>query len=128
MSVRMVKATDGATVKLMTGTIVKDIMRTCGDRWDGMLVYDGTGTRDAGQRVEFDESSIVGMVEPNPAERIRDELEALEPMRQAIKARSMRYQADLKDRVAEALGVTPESLDLPYEEWAAIRDDYLKDV
>jgi len=73
-----------------------------------------------------DEGNTAKTTKPvGPAERVRDELEALEPVREAIKARAMRYQPDLKDEVAASLGVTPESLDLPYEEWAAIRNKYL---
>lgn len=59
-------------------------------------------------------------------EKIRDELEALEPMRAALKARAMLYQVDLKEEVARHLGVSFEEVDLPYEEWAKIRDAYLK--
>ena len=44
------------------------------------------------------------------------------------KDRAMRYQPDLKDRCAAHYGVTSESLDLPYEEWAKIRARYCEET
>jgi hypothetical protein len=58
----------------------------------------------------------------NRIDAIEKELDVLEIVKQRIKAHKMGYQYDLKARAAEILGVTPESLDLPYNQWAEIRD------
>ncbi len=42
-----------------------------------------------------------------------------------VKQRSRTYQAELKAQVAESLGVPFEKLDLPYHDWARIRDSWL---
>jgi hypothetical protein len=42
----------------------------------------------------------------------------------AQKQRSMRYQPDLKEKVAAELGVPVESVDLPYKQWDQIRTAY----
>lgn len=56
-------------------------------------------------------------------DRIESELLSLEPLRVAVKARSMVYQADLKERRAVENGLPADAYyDLPYSEWAAIRD------
>jgi hypothetical protein len=39
----------------------------------------------------------------------------------------MVYQAGLKGEVAADLGLTFDQVDLPYEDWAAIRDPWLRD-
>ncbi len=56
---------------------------------------------------------------------IQAELESLEPLREAQRSWAMKYQPDLKVEVAKHLGVTFEEVDLPYEEWAAVRNHYL---
>jgi hypothetical protein len=62
----------------------------------------------------------------NRIDAIEKELDALEIVKQRIKAHRMGYQGDLKARAAEILGVTPEFLDLPYNQWAEIRNRLLK--
>jgi hypothetical protein len=63
----------------------------------------------------------------NSIDAIEKELDTLEIVKQRIKAHRMGYQWDLKARAAEILGVTSESLDLPYNQWAEIRDKLRKE-
>ena len=59
---------------------------------------------------------------------ILQELESLEPIRQALKERAMLYQADLKDEVAKHFGMQPEELyHMAYAAWAELRTRYLKE-
>lgn len=52
---------------------------------------------------------------------IISELEALEVLRQASKARSMIYQCEAKEQLAIKIGMWPDSFyDLPYEQWRDI--------
>ena len=53
-------------------------------------------------------------------DRIDGALQSLEPIRKAIKDKAMIYQADRKEEVAKALGVSPQELDLPFAQWRAI--------
>lgn len=54
---------------------------------------------------------------------IHKTLESLQGVRDAIKSRSMLYQPDLKDEVAAANGVDPQTYyDMPYKEWEKVRD------
>jgi len=51
------------------------------------------------------------------------ELEKIEVLKSQIKERSLIYQADLKERVAEKNNIPFDSYyDLPYKEWSKIRD------
>lgn len=52
---------------------------------------------------------------------IVSELEALEVLRQASKARSMIYQYEAKEQLALSIGMWPDSFYcLPYEQWQDI--------
>ncbi len=55
-------------------------------------------------------------------------LEALAAAQDNLRARSMIYQADLKATVAAHYGLSFAEVDLPYAEWAALRDRYLADT
>lgn len=59
-----------------------------------------------------------------PVDRIVSELESIETAKAALKKRAMGYQVDLKEQVADALGVPVESVDLPYHQWAQIREAF----
>jgi hypothetical protein len=63
----------------------------------------------------------------NSIDAIEKELDTLEIVKQRIKAHKMGYQWDLKTRASEILGVTSESLDLPYNQWAEIRDKLISE-
>lgn len=43
-----------------------------------------------------------------------------------VKLMSMTYQWSLKEEIAADLGLTFAQVDLPYRDWAAIRDPWLK--
>lgn len=59
---------------------------------------------------------------------ILQELESLEPIRQALKERAMIYQADLKDEVAKHFGLAAEKLyHMTYVDWDELRARYLKE-
>jgi|JI10StandDraft_1071094.scaffolds.fasta_scaffold31909_11 hypothetical protein len=49
-------------------------------------------------------------------------------LKQVLKERSMIYQHDEKLRVARHYGLTFEQVNLPYAEWAALRDKYHTEV
>lgn len=62
------------------------------------------------------------------AHRIEAELQRLEPIRAALRQRSMLYQPDLKERVAAHYGLQFAEVDLPYPEWAALRERYFQET
>lgn len=59
--------------------------------------------------------------------QIVTEAVACDVLREAIRRGSMIYQYDLKIEVARHYGLTWEEVDLPYAEWEALRDKYLKE-
>lgn len=63
----------------------------------------------------------------NRIDAIEKELDAIEIVKQWIKVQNMVYQGDLKAKAAKILGVTPKSLNLPYEQWAEIRDKLISE-
>jgi hypothetical protein len=61
----------------------------------------------------------------NPMARIDRELEMIGRLQRKLKGQAMYYQYDLKMEVCKALGLTFKQVDLPYVQWAEIRDKYL---
>lgn len=55
-------------------------------------------------------------------------LEALAAAQNNLRAHSMIYQADLKAAVAAHYGLSFAEVDLPYAQWAALRDRYNADL
>jgi hypothetical protein len=90
-------------------TLARDIARSAGP----------AGRGDAQQKLlEYVKKAV------NPIEEIEAEAEKIGVLQEKIKARSMLYQADLKDEVGRAIGIPAEELDLAYDNWAKIRDAY----
>ena len=59
-------------------------------------------------------------------EEMRAECEQIAILQADIKHKAMFYQYNLKIKVAEDLGLTFEDVNLPYDEWAAIRNPWLE--
>lgn len=60
---------------------------------------------------------------------IEKELQAIDQMRAALRERTMTYQADLKDAVANRYHLDRQALyALPYHDWAALRERYNAEI
>ena len=60
-------------------------------------------------------------------ERLIKELESIAQLQSAIKAQSMIFQYDLKAEVAKFYGLTVQDVDLPYQDWCRLQDQYMLD-
>lgn len=60
---------------------------------------------------------------------IEQQLQAIEQMRAALRERTMTYQADLKDVVADRYHLDRQALYvLPYHDWAKLRERYNAEI
>jgi len=59
-------------------------------------------------------------------EDLEKELQTIEEEQQRIKQGTMRYQWGLKCQVAADLGVDPEVLDLPFQQWRDVYNAWVR--
>lgn len=59
-------------------------------------------------------------VAQDPMDSIEIRAKQIAEMQAKLKDRTMRFAADRKDEVAEAIGLKGEQLDLPYDQWSAV--------
>ena len=61
-------------------------------------------------------------------DEILKEAQEIVELQDKVKSHAMYYQYDLKCEVSKAMGLTFEEVDLPYEQWTNIRNEYLKSI